>query len=76
MRIRRVSSGEPNKCPGMDQQKAKTGGGAGIYSEAANPRGWEWGGGRGRGGGSILNVSFLFSSISILNMCMIHSLGC
>lgn len=47
MRIRRVSSGEPNKCPGMDQQKAKTGGGAGIYSEAANPCGWEWGGREG-----------------------------
>lgn len=75
MRIRRISSGEPNKCPGMDQQKAKTGGGARIYSEEANPSGRE-GGGSGRGGGNILNVSFLFSSISILSMCMIHSLGC
>lgn len=47
MRIRRISSGEPNKCPGMDQQKAKTGGGARIYSEEANPSGWEGGvGGR------------------------------
>jgi len=40
MRIRRISSGEPNKCPGMDQQEAKTGGGARIYSEEANPSGW------------------------------------
>lgn len=77
MRIGRISSGEPNKCLGMDQQKGKTGGGARIYSEAANPSGWEVErGGRGKGGGNILNVSFLFSSISILNMFMIHSLGC
>lgn len=56
MRIRRISLGEPNKCPGMDQQKAKTGGGAGIYSEEANPSGW--GGLLERGGGNI--ECFLF----------------
>lgn len=44
MRIRRISSREPNKCPGMDQQKAKTGGGgARVYLEEANPSGWERG---------------------------------
>lgn len=56
MRIRRISSGEPNKCPGMDQQKAETGGEARIYSEEANPSGWK-GVGR-RGGGNI--ECFLF----------------
>lgn len=40
----------------MDQQKAKTGGGAGIYSEEANPSGW--GGLLERGGGNI--ECFLF----------------
>lgn len=56
MRIRRISLGEPNKCPGMDQQKAKTGGVAGIYLEEANPSGWK--GLMGRGGGNI--ECFLF----------------
>lgn len=75
MRIRRISSREPNKCPGMDQQKAKTGGGEQEYTQKKQIPVDGRGDGRGRGGGNILNVSFLFRSILILSKCMIHSLG-
>lgn len=48
MRIRRISSREPNKCPGMDQQKAKTGGGGSKNILRRSKSQW-MGGGMGAG---------------------------